>query len=84
MIGLRIVLDGDGAWPDLAEKQRRGELLVASQLAVSALAGGTASGAPSVAIRVDLDDGRVVFVETTLKLFLTAADALRARHGDPR
>jgi len=26
----------------------------------------------------------VVLAETSLALFLTAADALRARHGDPR
>ena len=76
MIGMKIHLDGDGIWPDLVEKQvREGEIEVA------ALQGGLKSGLPSVAIRLDLEDGSVVFAQTSMRLFLAAADAFRARYG---
>jgi hypothetical protein len=42
------------------------------------------SGKPSVALGFELPDGRWVLAETSLALFLTAAEALRARYGDPR
>jgi hypothetical protein len=50
---------------------------------VAALPRGTVSGKPTVTFRVDLPDGTVVLAETTLSLFLSAADAFKARHGDP-
>jgi hypothetical protein len=34
-----------------------------------------------VGIRIDLDDGSSVVAETSLRNFLVAADALRARYG---
>jgi hypothetical protein len=42
------------------------------------------SGKPSIAIRLDLDDGSSVVAETSLALFLMAADAFKAKYGDPR
>jgi hypothetical protein len=42
------------------------------------------SGAPSVAFCFKLGEREVVLAETSLALFLTAADALKARYGDPR
>lgn len=53
-------------------------------LEVGALAGGMQSGAPSCALCFNLPDGRAVLAETSLALFLTAGDALKARYGDPR
>jgi len=41
-----------------------------------------ASGKTSVAFDIPLPDGRHVLAETSLELFLAAADALRARYGD--
>jgi hypothetical protein len=55
MLDLNIILDGDGAWPDLAEK----EVIALDQIQVAALIDGLASGRPAVAIRVDLPDGKV-------------------------
>jgi hypothetical protein len=56
VIPLRIILDGEGCWPDLAEKGfTKGELE-----AVAALPNGTVSGAPSVTVRVTLPDGTIV------------------------
>lgn len=80
MLEIDIVLDGNNAWPDL---QDRGVHEV-QKLAITALDRGMASGKPSVAIRLDLEDGTVVVAQTSLVLFLSAADALKARYGDPR
>ncbi len=49
---------------------------------VGGLPGGMASGKTSVAFDIPLPDGRHVLAETSLELFLAAADALRARYGD--
>lgn len=56
----------------------------AKPIQVTGLDGGMVSGNPSVAIRLDLPDGKTVIAETSLALFLTAADALKSRYGDPR
>ena len=53
-------------------------------LEVGGLAVGTQGGKPTVMLVTELEDGNVVILETTLALFLTAGDALKARHGDPR
>lgn len=78
MTAMTIHLEGDGAWPDFdAEKVLKGELL-----AVAPLAAGMASGRASVSFRIRLADGREVFTETSLRLFLAAASAFKARFGD--
>jgi hypothetical protein len=51
---------------------------------VSGLRDGTVNGEPSVALLIELENGEHVVAETTLRLFLTAADAMKARYGDPR
>lgn len=84
---LRIVLQ-EPHWPELAKAQREGRVIHlgndAPPIGVGGLAGGMSSGKPSVALRIDLPDGRHVIAETSLALFLMAADALKARFGDPR
>lgn len=74
---LSIHVNGDGVWPDLADKR----IHHASLDSVSALAGGMSSGAASVALRCTLEDGSVVYAETSLRLFLAAARAFAARYG---
>ena len=49
---------------------------------IAALEKGMKSGAPSVAIRIDLPDGRTVIQETSLKLWYTATRALKDKFGD--
>lgn len=83
MTGLQIHLDGDGAWPDLAEKLRAKKLHHAHIASVAMLASGTGGGKPSVAVRIDLADGTSVLAETTLELFLAAARAFEARASMP-
>ncbi len=84
MLSLDIHLDGDGCWPDLKDKEVITSENIANPLQITGLAGGMASGKPSVTLRIDLADGRVVLAQTSLALLLTAADGLKARYGDPR
>ena len=79
MTGLRVELDPEKAGiPEMAGKQvREGRIAV-----VSGLSNGTSGGKPSAALIIELADGTVVFAETTMSLFLTAATALKARFGE--
>lgn len=84
MIAFDVILK-EPAWPDLADKKDKIiHLGNESKLSISGLFGGMESGAPSVAIRFDLPDGTPVVAETSLKLFLTVSDMLKAKYGDPR
>lgn len=80
MISLELNLHGDGAWPDVTPET----MVRAERMRVAGLAAGMTSGLPSVAFCFTLPDGKHVFAETSLRLFLTAADGLKARYGDPR
>jgi len=84
MESLRIFPDAEvgGMLADLAES--RSDLVECHDLRVGGLADGTASGKPTVIVSAVTPDGKPVVVETTLALFLSAADALKAKHGDPR
>lgn len=54
-----------------------------NQLIIGGMADGTAGGKPIVMIGLDMED-HILVAQTTLTLFLTAADALKAKYGDPR
>lgn len=82
MIGMSIILDGDNAWPDLKDKPPIHLGNGAPPLQVAVLKGGMTSGRPSIAIRADLPDGRVLVAETTARLFVSAARAIEARYPD--
>lgn len=79
MPALTIKLDGDQCWPDLAEKRDAGQLIQTETLEVALLPGGMASGKASVAIRIELPDGRTVIAQTSQELFDAAARAFRGR-----
>lgn len=82
---LTIILEGDGAWPDLYSEKPAKDLIFLSNNApaiqVAALDGGMVGGKPSIAIRIDLPDGKVVVAETSMRLFFEAAGAFWARYG---
>ena len=80
-IRMVTIIEGEGAWGDLEGKEVIHLANDAPPIQVAALRGGMASGRSSVAIRVDLPDGRAVVAETSLRLFLRTADVLRARYG---
>lgn len=79
MPALDIILEGDGSLKDLQGRLEDGRLTK-----VILLPTGMASGKPSVSVVVETADGRAVLGQTSLALFLSAADAFKARHGDPR
>jgi hypothetical protein len=80
MPALTIILDGDKSlkdWYDAGHTFIRQD--PGPAVRVSLLKGGMASGKHSVGISALLADGRVAVIETSLELFLGAADAFRAR-----
>lgn len=84
---LTIMTGPEPHWPDLAEKFGTDRFIHlgegAAPIQVAALPGGMAGGGTSVALRIDLPDGRTVLAETSLKLFAFAADALVKMYGLP-
>jgi len=73
-----LKLDGDDAWTDI----RLADVVdCGTVVKMAGLRGGMGSGKPSVAIRVDLPDGRVAIVQTSLAALETATRALVARYG---
>lgn len=81
MPNLIIKLDAAGAFADFAGLTVHHET---ESFTVALVERGMESGAPSVCIGAALGNGEAVLLETSLALFLTAADAFRARFGDPR
>ena len=78
---LSIKLEGDKAWPDLRDNPNvlNGMGNDASiQLAV--LDHGTTNGRPTVAIRIDLPDGKIVITETTARLFVQVAKIIETKY----
>lgn len=70
-------------WEDIAEKRGTDQMIEAMggvPIRIGALPRGMASGATAVAIMIELPDGRVVLTETSLALFLMAAQALKAKY----
>lgn len=53
-------------------------------LIVGGMPNGTAGGNPSVMLAIEVGEGEWLVKETTLNLFLAAADALKAKYEDPR
>lgn len=85
---IELKLDGDGAWPDLATvpPDRLINLMTGAtgrdtRIGLACLPSGTVGGRPTVTIRIDLPDGRVLLTETTLRVLGAAVDAMRARYG---
>lgn len=82
MPSLSIVLDAEGVWDDLKPGGKLHGLLSWNEvknLTFARLPGGMQSGKASVAIRLDMNDGRVIVAETSMELFQSAARAFLAR-----
>lgn len=79
---LDIIFKGDGAFADVPPDKLAH---TTEPIRITALEGGMQSGRPSIAIGMFLPHGGgCVIGETSLALFLSAADAFKARYGDPR
>lgn len=80
---VELALDGEGAFCDFGEMKEIIHLGNNSPpIRIAALKTGMRSGKTSVVIGLDIGKGRAVMAETSLRLFLSAADALRAKYGD--
>ena len=75
-----LILKGDSAFKDMAGKEEA-IIHLTGPFTVAALERGMRSGNPSLSIRIDLPDGRVVVQETSMRMWLTVARALEAKFG---
>jgi len=77
---IKLILDGNGAFSDL--KDRGDEVThLTEPFTVAALARGMKSGHPSLAIRIDLPDGKVIIQKTSVAAWLTVSRALEGKFG---
>jgi hypothetical protein len=76
MIMTQLILNGEGVWPDLRERDFHH---VKGVSAIALLEGGMKSGQASVALRIELPTGETVVAETSARIFCTAAKAFMAR-----
>ncbi len=85
MPALTIILDGDGAFPDLIDRWDDVIHLGndAPPITITGLVGGMTSGRPSLMLRLDLPNGKVVIAETSWALFHAAHMAFAAKFGVP-
>jgi hypothetical protein len=75
-----VVLDGDR---DRELRDAAKVIHVATGIGVVGLSDGAQHGRSTVLVKVPLADGRVVCAEVSLKVLVTAVDALRSYYGDP-
>lgn len=78
MPALTVKFDGDTAWPDLATRHVHNHN---EPIEVAVLDKGMASGAPSVAIRLDVEGGSII-AQTSAKLFVQAGRMILAKYPD--
>lgn len=88
MPAMSFWLNGDGAFADLVDKPKDQIINAMGEngagITVAVLEGGMASGKPSVAIRIDLPDGRTVLTETSALLFCSAGRMIEGRFPNLR
>lgn len=79
---IKVNLEGDGCWKDLKSKINTEDVVWMRDgvIQIAALSKGMRSGKPSLSIRFDLPDGKIVISETSMQLFLNAAELLRQRY----
>lgn len=75
MESLRLILDGDGAFPDLPDR----EVITTNRGTMARLKAGMTSGKSSVVIRIDIDDKQTVMFQTSLALLEAGVRAFKAR-----
>lgn len=77
MIDLKLIMDGDGAWPDLNEETRTIHDVQRGEIAM--LPKGMSSGNTSVCFRLDIGEDETVMFQTSLSLLEMAVQAFRGR-----
>ncbi len=83
VVDVKIVRNGDRApWPDIADAAAPTAVVHDGRWQVALLEGGMASGKPSVALRLDLEDGRTVISQTSLEGLIATLAAARGAFPD--
>lgn len=86
MMGLDIKFQNKAeegpAFPELIREQCIHLGNESPPIKIVVLDGGMKSGRPSICLRIDLPDGRVVVAETSARLFCTAGLAIAGRYPD--
>ena len=81
MISIKLIFE-EPAWPDLAGRQDVIHGNQGNELEIAVLDAGMESGKPSIALRLNLPDGRAAVLETSALAFCSAARAIKARYPD--
>ena len=77
---IKLILDGDNAFFDL--QGRESDIIHRTEpFTVAALARGMRSGHPSLVIRIDLPEKKVLIQETSVAAWLAVARALEGKFG---
>jgi hypothetical protein len=79
---MTVDMNGDGAWPDLVGKPVVHLGNNAPPIQIAVLGRGMRGGKPSISLRLDLPDGKVVVAETSARLFCTAGRMITAKYPD--
>ena len=75
---INCIVDGQGAWQDLASKREKVLHLSDPHISIARVPRGMASGRSSVMIRIDLPNGTVIMAENSMRCFLACADIFKA------
>jgi len=78
---IKLILNGEGAFSDLIGKAKGDIIHRKATFTVAALASGMKSGHPSLAIRIDLPENKVLIQETSVAAWLAVARALEGKYG---
>ncbi|GAH63716.1 unnamed protein product, partial [marine sediment metagenome] len=76
---IKLILDGDNAFSDLQGREESDIIHRTGPFTVAALVGGMKSGHPSLAIRIDLPDNKVLLQETSVAAWLAVARAIEVK-----
>ena len=79
---IHVILEPEEHWSDLLQKNVIYLGDEAPPIEIVAMPGGMASGQTSISMRLDLPEGQVVVVETSLEQLARAVQAIQARYGD--
>lgn len=77
VLATKFIQGDETAWDDVNHPDK---IVQSNALQLAVVDKGMGSGQPSVALRVDLPDGKILITETSARLFCTAARAIMARY----
>ncbi len=80
MTVIKLILKGESAFSDLIGRPKD-IIHLKSPFTVAALASGMKSGHPSLAIRIDLPENKVLIQETSVAAWLAVARVLEVKYG---